>query len=212
MTTPTDQTACQSDPDRWFRRRDRRYTLEQCLTCTLRRQCAAEALAARPSIGMWAGIWIERNFPQAQPRLQAIARPAATSATSGDGGRRPTPLCAPPLPPDPASGAQAAERVIARAAGHCEVMILGCRYSLDDLASRVPGDNWRERDDPSGAYAVCRNCKPAIARTDPLLTRQLGYTVDSPTQLLGTPFYWRQSRWVLLDFIGRLRHTDRAAA
>ncbi len=65
--------ACQLEPDRWFDRTHRTYTLQQCLACPARRWCAEQALRYKPISGMWAGIWIDGQFDRAARYLRAIA-------------------------------------------------------------------------------------------------------------------------------------------
>jgi len=87
-----------------------------------------------------------------------------------------------------------------------------CRYTLDTIASRIPGIDGFDVDDASGAYAVCRPCQRTLATTDPRLTRRLGYIVDSPRQAASTPVYWRQTRWVYFDGNPTIRAAAKAEA
>ena len=194
------QLACRLDPDRWFDRADRTHALAACLACPARSWCAREALSAKASWGMWAGIWIDGTLADAAHYLRAIAEdspsptppPAATM-------HRIDPPRQPVVIPRPANHSVAAV-ITARSSGHCEILAAGCRLALDTIASRI--DRCREPADAAGSYAVCRNCWAAVTRMEPQLRRRLGYTIDSLAAATSVPFYWRQSHWMRLDPAG----------
>lgn len=195
-----EQLACRLDPDRWFDRADRTHALAACLACPARSWCAREALSAKASWGMWAGIWIEGNLADVAHYLRAIAedRPSATPPPPATIHR----ISPPPQPvviPRPANHSVAAA-ITARSSGHCEILALGCRLDLDTIASRI--DSSDELPDAAGGYAVCRNCRAAVTRMEPQLRRRLGYVLDSQGAASSVPFYWRQSHWMRLDPAG----------
>ncbi|MDT5047970.1 MAG: hypothetical protein QOG75_3858 [Mycobacterium sp.] len=213
MTTVTSpaRLACQDDPERWFDKHHRTYALARCIACPGRRWCAQQALDGA-SYGMWAGIWIDGNLTSVAHYLQAIAQgppvttssdPQPTSTTPASTAATPPPVAATPAEtpspsPDTASRAIMAV-IIARSSGHCEAMTPVCRYTLDTIASRIPGESGWDATDASRAYAVCRPCHWALSITEERLLRRLGYLVDPPCRPGFTPLYWRQSRWVYLD-------------
>ena len=194
------QLACRLDPDRWFDRADRTHALAACLACPARSWCAQEALSAKASWGMWAGIWIDGNLTDAARYLRAIAedRPSATPPPPATI-HRISPPRQPVVIPRPANHSVAAV-ITARSSGHCEILAPGCRLDLDTIACRI--DRCREPADAAGGYAVCRNCRAAVTGMEPGLRRRLGYTVDSLAATTSVPFYWRQSHWMRLDPAG----------
>ena len=192
---------CQRDPDRWFDRADRSQALAGCLSCPARSWCAREALAAQASFGMWAGIWIDGNLADVKRYLCAIAEgtssaapPPATAVQRIDAVRRP------PVIRAPATHTVAAV-ITARSSGHCEIMAPDCLLTLDAIASRIRGRRWHQLPDAAAGYAVCRRCQAAVTRMEPRLSHQLGYIADESGHV-DIPFYWRQSRWMLLDSAG----------
>ena len=196
------QLACRLEPDRWFDRADRTHALAACLACPARSWCAREALSAKASWGMWAGIWIEDNHADAAHYLRAIAedRPSATPPPPATI-HRIRPPRQPVVIPRPANHSVAAV-ITTRSSGHCEIMAPDCRLGLEAIASRSRGRCWQELPDAAAGYAVCRNCRAAVTRMEPQLRRRLGYTVDSPAATATVPFYWRQSHWMRLDPAG----------
>ena len=198
---------CQQDPDRWFDRADRTHALAGCLACPARSWCARQALSDRAPWGMWAGIWIEGNLADAAPYLRAIADaapPAPPPPTAPASAANAQCIEAPRRPPviqPPAKHAVAAV-ITARSSGHCEIMAPDCGLGLEAIASRIRGRCSQELPDAAAGYAVCRSCQAAVARVEPRLSHQLGYLVDSPATAATAPFYWRQSRWMLLDSAG----------
>jgi Transcription factor WhiB len=205
--------ACQDDPERWFDKHHRTHALERCLSCPARRWCAQQALHGA-SYGMWAGIWIDGNLNGVAHYLRAIAqtppvtapnRPHTTSTTPASTVATPPPAAATPAEtsgPTPTcdTSSRAIMAVIfARSSGHCEAMTPVCRYTLDTIASRVPGESGWDATDASRAYAVCRPCQWALSITEDRLLRRLGNVVDPPQKPSFTPVYWRQARWVYLD-------------
>jgi hypothetical protein len=194
------QLACRLHPDRWFDRADRTHALAACLACPARSWCAREALSAKASWGMWAGIWIDGTLADVAHYLRAIAedRPSATPPPAATVHRIDPPRL-PVVIARPANHSVAAV-ITARSSGHCEILAPGCRLSLDAIASRI--DCSQEPPDASGGYAVCRNCRVAVTGMEPRLRRRLGYTVDSLSATTSVPFCWRQSHWMRLDPAG----------
>lgn len=204
--------ACQHDSERWFDRRHRRDALMHCLTCPARTWCAGQALQARASHGMWAGVWIDGSHNEAAHRLRAIAN--ATPSPSDDGSQAASStIPAPPAPPPPlpsraatpirARSARAA--VLARSSGHCEVLGEHCRYTSDQMLTRR-GDPTIPLETLSCAelFAACRACAEQLAALDPQSALRSGYLIASGRDPAEVPFQWRQTRWVLLDRHGRL--------
>ena len=194
------QLACRLDPDRWFDRADRTHALAACLACPARSWCAREALSAKASWGMWAGIWIDGTLADAARYLRAIAEDSQSPTPPPPATiHRIDPPRQPVVIPRPANHSVAAV-ITARSSGHCEILAAGCRLALDTIASRI--DRCREPADAAGSYAVCRNCWAAVTRMEPQLRRRLGYTIDSLAAATSVPFYWRQSHWMRLDPAG----------
>jgi hypothetical protein len=195
------ELACQRDPDRWFDRRSRTHALEGCLECPVRTWCARQALTAKASFGMWAGIWIDGNLADVAEYLQAIAEaapPPLTPSAPTSIRRTEPPRLTPEIRP-PAKHTVSAV-ITARSSGHCEIMAPDCLLTLDAIASRNPGAP--ELPDAAAGYAVCRRCQAVVTRMEPRLSHQLGYIVDTPANAATIPFYWRQSRWMRLDSAG----------
>jgi len=194
---------CQREPDRWFDRASRTHALSGCLSCPVRPRCAREALTARARWGMWAGIWIDGNLTDVAHYLRAIAenKPKATPPPA------PNALPAYRIPPlrgavqlvAPAGQHSAAAAITARSSGHCEIMAPNCSLRLDSVASRIHNRAITPRSDQASGYAVCWQCHSSVARMDSQLARKLGYRVDSESEAVRVPFYWRQTHWVLLD-------------
>jgi len=207
---PPPPLACQRDPERWFDRRHRRDALAGCLVCPVRRWCAREALACNASWGMWAGVWIDGRPRDAVPCLKAIATeesspverhpPIATIATSHH-----LPPPAPLRRPStvlPSRSAPAA--LLARSCGHCEVLTESCRYGFDHVVSRCPTTLPGESSSPARVFAACGACAEIIAGLQPQLATRSGYLVAAGRDPASVPFFWRRSRWVLLDLDGWL--------
>lgn len=217
MTDPTSATtplACTVDPDRWFDRTHRTATLEGCLRCPARRGCAREALRAKATWGMWAGIWIDGRTEPAARYLHAIA---------ADWPRRPrSPVPAMPSTPIPrhpaplphrraVGGGSAAAVVTARSAGHCEVMGQGCRLTADRQLSRMAGLDARPESTASELFCACGPCAHWVSAATES-ARAKGYLVASPEAAWHTPFHWRAARWVLLGSRGELSEVRARAA
>jgi hypothetical protein len=151
---------------------------------------------------MWAGIWIDGDLAEAAPYLQAIAEaaPPSTPPPPTTIHRTEPPWLAPVIRP-PAKHTVAAV-ITARSSGHCEIMAADCTLGLDVIASRIRGRCGRELADAAAGYAVCRICQAAVTRMEPRLSHQLGYILDNSGNAATVPFYWRQSRWMLLDSAG----------
>lgn len=211
--------ACQLEPDRWFDRTHRTYTLQQCLACPARRWCAEQALRYKPISGMWAGIWIDGQFDRAARYLRAIAAdvPLRHGPTAP-----PEAAETPPLPAKTFSGNEAASAVTtapartwptpdsvraavaARSSGHCELMAPGCHYTAAAIISRLTGPGATLPECPSLVFEACRSCAITLSRCDPAIARRGGYVIGGAHDGPVTPFYWRQTRWALLTPSGHL--------
>jgi hypothetical protein len=201
---------CQRDPERWFERRRHSDALAGCLSCPARRWCAREALECRASWGLWAGVWIDGRHDDAVPHLRAIAtgvlQQAAALVTAAPNEQRPAADQVPtPLRRPAASGGRASVRatVLARSSGYCEVLAEDCRLSFDRLVSRRASEMSESPAAPD-LFAACHRCADMVAALDPNLSNRFGYLVDGHRDSAQVPFYWRQSRWVLLDRDGWL--------
>ncbi len=193
---------CQRDPDRWFDPTDRTHALAGCLSCPARSWCARQALNDHATAGMWAGIWIDGDLAEVADYLQAIADaappstpPPPTTIHHTEPPRR-LPVIRPP------ARHTVAAVITARSSGHCEIMGPDCALGLEAIASRIQGRCGRELAGAAAGYAVCQSCQGAVARMEPRLSQQLGYIVDNLANAATVPFYWRQSRWMLLDSAG----------
>lgn len=201
-------TACRRDPERWFDPRDRRHALEHCLACPRRRWCAQAALTVRPSFGMWAGIWINRDFPRAASYLRAIAHDLETESRLAP--PEPPAALPEPVPLTTTLRGRGATRSIcspaaliaARASGHCEVMTAQCGLGYDAIVSRLTGPRARVSS-PAEGFAACRHCARTLRDADQAFLVRCGYRCP-PREANLVPFYWRQCRWVLLDGSGEL--------
>ncbi|MGY4646613.1 WhiB family transcriptional regulator [Mycobacterium sp. URHB0021] len=198
--------ACQQDPERWFDRTDRTRALAGCLQCPARPWCAGEALAVRPVFGMWAGIWIDRNFADAAHYLHAIVEispsatppPPAATVTAA-----PTGVPAAPVrrvsTRVSAARASVAALITARSTGHCEILAPNCLLDSDGICTRIPGRLPSELCDTAAGYVACRRCRQVVTNMHQELAHRLGYLVEARGDPADTPFYWRQSRWMMLD-------------
>jgi hypothetical protein len=197
---PVDVLECRREPERWFDRADRTHALAACLACPARSWCAREALSAKASWGMWAGIWIDDNLADVAHYLWEIAEhtPPKTPPTATAVHRIEAPQRSVVVPP-PAKHTVAAT-ITARSSGHCEIMAPGCRLGLESVASRIHGCH--ELPDAAAGYAVCGNCQAAVTSMEPRLCRRLGYSVHSLASAATIPFYWRQRHWMRLDPAG----------
>ena len=202
--------ACQLDPERWFDRANRTEALAACLNCPARRWCAGQALRQRAFWGMWAGIWIDGHLADVAPYLRAIAASPAGSQPRGLPVTRCSDRARVPELPVLTGDQWVRAMVTARSSGHCEIMAPGCRYSADNMASRVHGLAVRHAEAPALIYMVCGRCEDTLTHVDGPIARRLGYLLDSPSQAASAPFYWRQSRWHLLDEVGGLREAAAA--
>jgi Transcription factor WhiB len=206
--------ACMVDPDRWFDRRGRTASLEACLRCPARRECAREALRAKATWGMWAGIWIDGTDEPTTRHLRAIAADWPPRPRSGE--RVPSPAATPrqpaPLPRRrPIVRRSVAVVVDARSSGHCEVMAKGCMLTPDRQLSRIGGRAVRDATCAAEVYCSCRSCADAIDSSTALM-RRCGYLVESVDAAPTTLFHWRSARWVLLGTGGELVEISECAA
>lgn len=221
-TGPVGILACQQDPERWFDRAHRTFTLAKCLECPLRRGCARQALKHRPSHGMWAGIWIDGRLEAVSGYLRAIAESAqpveATGASAPVVDLTPPPLSVRPDPPlermlpdvVAAQRGSLGAQVLARASGHCEIMAPGCRLSGDGYSYRTPETLPGTAVDATQVYLRCDQCAQTVSGIDTSIARRLGYVV-SEQRRTDVPFFWRQSRWVCFTADGRLHDADAEA-
>ena len=191
---------CRAEPDRWFDRDDRRRALGGCLACPARAWCAREALRSKACWGMWAGVWIDGDHRAAIGYLRDVADTPPAPLPLRMASRSPNPA----VPQHPYAHAPAAALITARASGHCEIMLDGCRYTGDTVLSRVTGS--AEPDVPTAAHGflACDPCRSRLQQPGRIATHELGYRLHSPTAVYTTAFFWRQSRWVTLDPGGRL--------
>ncbi|MBE1551899.1 hypothetical protein GGC64_005986 [Mycobacterium sp. OAS707] len=205
---PPNVLPCQRDPEPWFERGRHADALAGCLSCPARRWCAREALECRASWGLWAGVWIDGRHDDAVPHLRAIvadvlqqAAPVAAAPEERPraADRIPARLHRPAAPLIPASARTA---VLARSSGHCEILAEDCRLSLDRIVTRRAMRP--ESPAPPDLFAACHRCAEMVAALDPNLSARFGYLVDGHRDPGQVPFYWRQSRWVLLDRDGWL--------
>ncbi|ASL12237.1 WhiB family transcriptional regulator (plasmid) [Mycobacterium europaeum] len=212
--------SCLQHPGDWFDAKRRTYTRQQCLNCPTLQPCTESALHRQPSYGMWAGVWIDGDFPAkrhllglpAQPPpdtksldLQPVTPPAAVPAATRAArpGRRVRVrklLIAAPAP-------AIAQQITARASGHCEIMAPACTYEQAAIFSRRRRAHPHTLGSPADAIAACRNCIDLIEHTDIPTALDLGYLVDPRSTTSTTPMLWRQHRWVFLDTHGHLHDT-----
>lgn len=188
--------ACRTEPERWFDRDDRTHALRKCLQYPVRGWCADQALKSRASWGMWAGIWIDGRVTTVSEQLASIAADPPLVLV-------PSSASPPPADGKPPSGGAAVESIVARSAGHCEIMGPGCRLGYEQLACRLPGV--APGASPSAGYAACRPCAAAVDRMESEMASSLGYLVDSLRAAVTAPFFWRQSRWIHLCQYGSIR-------
>jgi hypothetical protein len=218
MTTSTagaTALACMVDPDRWFDRGHRTAALAACLRCPARRECAREALRAKATWGMWAGVWIDGTDEPTTRYLRAIAADWPPRPRPVEG--MPAPVVAPyrpaPLPHRrPIVRRSVAMVVDARSSGHCEVMATGCTLTADRKRSRIVGRVVRNATSAAEVYCACGPCAEAINSSTALM-RRCGYLVESVNAAATVPFHWRSARWVLLGTGGELVEvSERAVA
>lgn len=196
---------CQRDPERWFDPADRRHAFRGCLSCPRRGWCAGAALSSAASFGTWAGVWIDENLAEVAGLLGDIAAAAPPpyqlpppQAQSQTPQISMVAAVAPLVEPDTVNRRVLAV-ITARSSGHCEAMTPHCRYTFDTVGSRIRGRSGWTAASASDAYAVCRPCKAAITRAEPVFAERLGYIVDRNYEPESTAFYWRHTRWVYLD-------------
>lgn len=196
---------CQLDPESWFDRHNRADALADCLRCPARRWCAREALECRASWGLWAGVWIDGRHDDAAPYLQAVVTDALPKVCAHATSDREPQACTPLRRPNASSqSGSAAAAVLARSSGHCEVLAEGCHYVYERLVSRRSSMPSPEVSTPPDLFAACDSCADMAAALDSKLATRFGYVTDAHRDPAYVPFYWRRSRWVLLDHDGWL--------
>ncbi|MEE6140650.1 hypothetical protein SKC41_30615 [Mycobacterium sp. 050128] len=169
---------------------------------------------------MWAGVWIDGDFPTKKHLLGLASWPTANTEAVAS---QPVPPSAAPATthasrpgrrarvrklvltaPAPAI----AEQIAARASGHCEIMAPACTFEQAAIFSRRRRPHPQPLGSPADAIAACRNCIDLIEHTDIPTALDLGYLVDPRSTTSTTAMLWRQHRWVYLDTHGRLHDTD----
>lgn len=218
--TDNPATPCLQRPGDWFDPRRRTYTRQQCLACPSLLACSQSALRREPSYGMWAGVWIDGDFPTKRHLLGLATRPPADTKPLAH--QPVTPSAAPVIRHALRPGRHVrvkrllitspapviAERITARASGHCEIMAPACTYEQAVIFSRRRRQHPRPLGSPADAIAACRNCIDLIEHTDIPTALDLGYNVDPRSTTSTTAMLWRQHRWVFPDTHGRLHDTN----
>lgn len=103
------------------------------------------------------------------------------------------------VPPQHPTSARAV--VLARSAGHCEIMASGCSLSANTIEPRIDTEQCF---DAATSFATCRHCADLIAKMEPDIAQRLGYRLTSAGAAASVPFYWRQSHRLILDSNGGL--------
>lgn len=202
----TNPVACRREPNRWLDPDERTRTLPECLRCPARRGCAQRALATRAPYGQWAGIWLNGRHSEPEVRyLEAIANDRPLDPRTFPADTRAPVLIDSTKSVEPSPAAL----VLARSSGNCEIMGYGCRLTCDVLMVR--SKNVLPVHAPSAAalFASCAACQTDIMALDSRKACRLGYLADPE---MASPFFWRQTRWVIFTAEGRLRATRPAAA
>jgi hypothetical protein len=169
---------------------------------------------------MWAGVWIDGQHSQALPYLHAIATDdaAVTGQRPQQPGvdviARPNPTALAPLvrPSGLRRSRSILAAVLVRSSGNCEVFAAGCQYAFDRAVTRRPNHTDPKNSCVAEVFAACAVCAETVAALDPVLATQLGYHIESGCDPASAPFYWRLSRWVLLDRDGWLTEVDAVKA
>jgi len=168
---------------------------------------------------MWAGVWIDGDFPSKKHLLGLPAQPPADTKPVDH--QPVTPSVTPAARYGPRPGRRVrvgkllittpvpliAAQITARASGHCEIMAPACRYQQAAIFSRRRRAHPRPLASPADAIAACRNCIELIEHTDIPTALDLGYLVDPRSTTSTTAMLWRQHRWVFLDTHGRVHDT-----
>lgn len=190
---------CARDPARWLDPEQQTTTRRLCLSCPRLALCRTQTLEDTPQHGMWAGVWIDNDFPAKRPLLQRPGRVHRLPHLSA-------PDCAPLVSALPVLNitAAASALVTARASGHCEIMAPACLLRQQLIFNRR-GDLHAPADSPAEALAACENCADLIEHTDVHTALQLGYITSAAHPCPTAPVFWRQHRWVLLDHFGHLQ-------
>lgn len=151
---------------------------------------------------MWAGVWIDHDFPAKRRQFTAPRTPRGLRTKRGG--------------PGPSAAVQtliisqatpaAAAMITARSSGHCEILAPACHLSQQLIFTRrhhslAPG----EVSSPADAIAACENCAELIEHTDIATAISLGYITTHHSNATW-PVYWRQQRWVTLDHFGHLAY------
>lgn len=194
---------CREDPERWFDPDQRVAALRGCLACPVRTWCARQAVKERASWGMWAGIWIDGIHQKVRPYLLSVATSPPLQATTGH--TRPVVTSAgKACTRQPRLSARAL--VQARSSDHCEVMLDGCRYSGDRICSRFAQAPTSHPASAAELFVCCNSCGVRLDTPGRIAVVELGYRFGSSDDVAAaTPFFWRQSKWLLLSLDGRLQ-------
>ena len=217
--TDTRVAPCLQHPGDWLDPKRRTFTRQQCLGCPSLVRCSRSALRHEPSYGMWAGVWIDGDFPSKKHLLGLPAQPPADTKPVDH--QPVTPSVTPAARYGPRPGRRVrvgkllittpvpliAAQITARASGHCEIMAPACRYQQAAIFSRRRRAHPRPLASPADAIAACRNCIELIEHTDIPTALDLGYLVDPRSTTSTTAMLWRQHRWVFLDTHGRVHDT-----
>lgn len=157
---------------------------------------------------MWAGVWIDHDFPTKRSQLTTPHTPRGLRTKRGG--------------PGPSAAVQtllvnqatpaAAALITARASGHCEILAPACHLSQQLIFTRrhhslAAG----EVSSPADGIAACENCAELIEHTDIATAISLGYVTLDHHSNATWPVYWRQQRWVTLDHFGHLANNGQPA-
>jgi hypothetical protein len=152
---------------------------------------------------MWAGVWIDHDFPT---KRRLLTRPTTRRRLRVTRPGPRTSAAVQTLLINQVTPTVAA-LITARASGHCEILAPACRLGQQLIFTRrhhvLPT---LEASSPADGIAACENCADLIEHSDVATAISLGYiTTDQHTN--GTwPLYWRQQRWVTLDHFGHLHN------
>lgn len=179
------------------------------MSCPRLERCRTETLTEQPNYGMWAGVWIDHDFPAKRRQLSAPHTPRGLRTKRGGPGPS---TAVQTLMVNQATPAAAA-LITARASGHCEILAPACHLSQQLIFTRrhhtLPATG--EVSSPADAIAACENCAELIEHTDIATAISLGYITTDRHSNATWPVYWRQQRWVTLDHFGHLANQHQPA-